>query len=147
MARCVYDTEEGKKYKLAADIYLNDVNGNLWESKVGCNEWFNQRTVRNPNATGNGFVFDGDGYVVYGLYLNNTDGDEYYRAGLFPYLNEKGTIKNVGLSEAYLLGSLELEQEVIGGIVGMVVDWDKDIEMPTHSRSETERVTKDPAMQ
>ncbi|MGN1320051.1 MAG: InlB B-repeat-containing protein, partial [Acutalibacteraceae bacterium] len=58
---------------------------------------------------------------------------------------EKGTIKNVGLSEAYLLGSLELEQEVIGGIVGMVVDWDNDIEMPTHSRSETERITKDPA--
>ena len=145
LARCVYNTEEGKKYKLAADIYLNDVNGNLWESKVGCNEWFNQRTVRNPNATGNGFVFDGDGYVVYGLYLNNTDGDEYYRAGLFPYLNEKGTIKNVGLSEAYLLGSLELEQEVIGGIVGMVYDWDVDIEMPTHSRSETERITKDPA--
>lgn len=144
LALCVYNPQSGMQYKLGADIYLNDVNGNLWSSKVGCNEWFTQYNVRSTN-TGNGFVFDGDGYVIYGLYLNHTANDQYWRAGLFPYLQEKGTIRNVGLSEAYLAGSFEFTNETIGGIVGIIPDWDNAIEMPTHSRIETIAVTTDPA--
>ncbi len=132
LALCVYNTGRATPdansgtntpyYKLAADIYLNDVEGNLWKDKVGCVEWFTQRTVKNYSGT-KGMTFDGDGYVVHGLYLNNKNGTDYYRAGLFPTLYEKCTIKNVGLSNAYIIGNPDLTNDVLGGIAGNMGNW------------------------
>lgn len=117
-----------KYYKLTADIYLNDVDGNLWKDKVGCNEWYTQRSSYNGKgikaaSTANAawISLDGDGHVVYGLYVNQTNTNEkYYRAGLIPYLHIGSEIKNLGLSQAYLNGSLTNESESIGGLVGTI---------------------------
>ncbi len=120
LALCVSKPVEGKKYKLAADIYLNDINGKLWKDKIGCVEWFNQYQAQNYTKD---ITLDGDGYVIFGLYLNNTNGTEYYRAGLFPQLSQGAVIKNVGISQAYLLGNLEFGNEAIGAIAGTITTW------------------------
>ncbi len=121
LALCVSDTKAGKYYKLTADIYLNDVEGNLWKDKVGCVEWFTQRTVKNYNGTLN-MTFDGNGYVVHGIYLNSYAADDYYRAGLFPTLREGAHIKNVGISNAYILGNPEFADS-LGAIAGNLGNW------------------------
>lgn len=118
-------------YKLGADIYLNDVDGNLWSSKVGCNEWFTHSTVAQYSGVKN-VTFDGDGYVVYGLYYNHTDpDDDYVRVGLFPMIDYGTIIKNTGISEAYLNGVVEptdtaANDDAMGGIAGVVNYWNKD---------------------
>ncbi|MDO4607768.1 MAG: hypothetical protein Q4B40_01075 [Clostridia bacterium] len=125
LALCVSDTKPGKHYKLTADIYLNDVYGNLWKDKVGCIEWFTQRTVKNYNGTQN-MTFDGGGYVVHGIYLNNstlTDPkNEYYRSGLFQTLREGAHIKIVGISNAFIMGNDEFD-DAMGFIVGNMGSW------------------------
>lgn len=128
LALCVYDPVPGKPgdnvyYKLAADIYLNDVNGNLWSSKIGCNEWFTQRTTKSY-ATFNNITFDGDGHVVYGVYFDNTHGNEYVRAGLFPQVGVGTKIKNLGISEAYIVGCNDASMEdSMGALIGMLSSW------------------------
>lgn len=114
-------------YKLGADIYLNDVDGNLWSSKVGCNEWFTHSTVVQYSGFKN-VTFDGDGYVVYGLYFNHTDpDDDYVRVGLFPMIDYGTIVQNVGISEAYLNGVIEptdsKNEDAMGAFAGMVALW------------------------
>ncbi len=120
LALCVSATKSGKHYKLMADIYLNDVDGNLWKDKVGCTEWLTQRQS-NYNGTLN-MTFDGNGYVVHGIYLNSTVADDYYRAGLFNTIREGATIKNVGISNAYILGNSEFDDS-LGAIAGNLGNW------------------------
>ncbi len=133
LARFVTKVEAGSKgnlkyYKLTADIYLNDVFANvktgeinpLWADRVGCTEWYTQRTSGKGATDYRWFSLDGDGHVVYGMYLNEI-GDDYYRAGLMPYLGTGAIVKNLGISQAYLKGNPEhTDDDNIGGIAGVV---------------------------
>lgn len=84
----------GKYYKLAADIYLNNIQDADWRTN-NPNGWY--ETASNQRFGGN---FNGDGYAIYGLYYN---GKKY--AGLFPYIEmyfNDVTIENIVVSDAYL---------------------------------------------
>lgn len=84
----------GKYYKLAADIYLNNIQDADWRTN-NPNGWY--ETASNQRFGGN---FNGDGYTIYGLYYNGT---KY--AGLFPYIEmwfNDVTIENIVVSDAYL---------------------------------------------
>ncbi len=133
LARFVTNIKTGTKgnltyYKLTADIYLNDVFANvktgeinpLWADKVGCTEWYTQNTSGKGGSAYSWFSLDGDGHVVYGMYLNEI-GDEYYRAGLMPYLGTGAIVKNLGISQAYLKGNPKnTGDDNIGGIAGLL---------------------------
>lgn len=84
----------GKYYKLAADIYLNNIQDADWRTN-NPNSWY--EAASNQRFGGN---FNGDGYAIYGLYYNGT---KY--AGLFPYIEmyfNDVTIENIVVSDAYL---------------------------------------------
>lgn len=91
-------------YKLGADIYVNDVKSNLWSEKIGCNEWYSQRTTKTYNNISH-MNFDGDGHVVYGLFYDHSGATkDYVAVALFPVVGSYVTIQNVGISDAYLVG-------------------------------------------
>ncbi len=98
---------KGKYYKLANDIYINDVSKANW-------------ILKNPKSwyEGEGYsfmgTFDGDGHFIYGLYMNKTAGTafSYTGAGLFPSANG-ATIKNVHIRKSYIAGS-----STVGAIIG-----------------------------
>lgn len=98
---------KGKFYKLANDIYLNDVSKSNWilKNPEGWYEW------ESPAFMG---TLEGDGHFIYGLYLNKTAGDafSYVGAGLFPSVNG-ATIKNVHIRKSYIAGS-----STVGAIAG-----------------------------
>lgn len=84
----------GKYYKLAADIYLNDVTDPDW-AKNSPNSWYS--VAYTQRFGGN---IDGDGYTIYGLYYNGTG-----VAGLIPYADIWSyniTVKNLIISNASL---------------------------------------------
>ncbi len=122
LALCVYNTVPEKYYKLTADIYLNDVDSNLWQDKVGCTEWLSQWDIIDGGKSIRDVTFDGDGYVVHGIYLNSNNATNYYRGGLFPYITKGTHIKNVGVSNAYILGNDEYS-DVFGGIAANMSNW------------------------
>ena len=131
LALVVTENSENKHYKLVADIYLNDVNSPFWKDKVGCNEWFLSRSYDGKRASRWGIMkngsFDGDGYVVYGLYYNTlkyTDNGNYDYGGLFPAITEGTHIKNVGVSDVHIDGAPD-KTKGWGGLVGIVIDWNK----------------------
>ena len=109
-------TEEGAAntatyFKLANDIYLNDVaasdlekaNKAHWNSKF--NSWYSQ-TSYSKGFCGN---LDGNGFTVYGLYAN------VGYAGLIPNLMDGGSVHNLNLKNSYITGT-----ESAGSIVGFV---------------------------
>ena len=104
LARCVTRHAHSKHYKLIADIYLNDIESPYWDIKVGCNEWYHNQSGASWALFKDGGSFDGDGYVVYGLYYNRTGLNETNSKGaylgLFPTVGESSTIKNVAISNA-----------------------------------------------
>ncbi len=123
LARCILTNKNSDSYHyiLTADIYLNDVKSPFWKDKVGCNSWYTQRDVYNnfKNTT-----FDGDGYVIYGLFIDHTGPQpEYIRTGLFPQLDAGCVVKNVAISEGYMALNPEIEGEDGGFIVGLVNSW------------------------
>lgn len=82
-----------KYYKLTSDIYLNDISKINWatgvpEAGYTPNSWYDNTSVQ-----GN---FDGNGYVVYGLYYNYTGSSAWgvWGNGLFPNV-AFGTTLNV----------------------------------------------------
>lgn len=84
----------GKYYKLAADIYLNDVTDPDW-TKNSPNSWYS--VAYTQRFGGN---IDGDGYTIYGLYYSGTG-----VAGLIPYADIWSyniTVKNLIISNASL---------------------------------------------
>ncbi len=117
------NNSSGKHYILTADIYLNDVNSPLWADKIGCNQWYTQRTTQ----VYSGFVnssLDGDGYVIYGLFYDHTGPQsEYVRTGLIPQLGKGSTIKNIAMSQAYLNMNRDLTNDAAGVLVGCVDSW------------------------
>ena len=97
----------GKYYKLAADIYLNDVSDPDWRKTP--NPWY--ATTSGQRFGGN---LDGDGYTIYGLYY---DGDS--TVGLIPYADLWSydiTVKNVIISDAYL----KTTGDRVGTLIGYV---------------------------
>lgn len=84
----------GKYYKLAADIYLNDVTDPDW-AKNSPNSWYSATSTQRFGGN-----IDGDGYTIYGLYYSGTG-----NAGLIPYANTYWndiTVKNLIISNASL---------------------------------------------
>jgi len=96
-------------YKLGKDIYANNVNNRNWKNSKP-STWLKSGTFK-----GN---FDGCGYSVYGLYVNEIPAEGAIASGntgLFPRVSTTAVIRNVHLKESYICG-----KAYVGGIVGMV---------------------------
>lgn len=91
-------------YKLANDIYLNDIDKIDWKTGAvtegyGARTWYQDTAVRG--------TFDGDGHVVYGLYYNGTPGVNWGIDGsvaLFPRILDGATlnVSKLGVDKAYV---------------------------------------------
>ena len=121
------DATVGKHYKLAKDIYLNDVSVDGWYTQSGLNVWESLKMADADAAQFRG-TFDGAGHVVYGLYLNEilatTSGsmDLSVAAGLFPIIGGSAVIKNVGVDKAYISVNTSTTVEIAkpAGYVGAI---------------------------
>ncbi len=109
------NTYEGKHFKLVADIYLNDVSDELWQAKVGCNTWFNGADFYHSFTS----HLDGDGYVVFGMYYNFKTTPQNSYLALIPRIGGSATVKNLGISEAYIKATTTDGTVYAGGIFGM----------------------------
>ncbi|MCR4615329.1 MAG: InlB B-repeat-containing protein [Clostridiales bacterium] len=99
----------GKFIKLGFDIFLNDTaNLKNWSRSAPDNTW----TPIGSYENGFNGTFDGDGYTVSGIYIDN--GNDYQ--GLFGYA-DKATVKNLGVVSSYISGG-----NYSGGIAGLVSD-------------------------
>ncbi|MBE6810412.1 MAG: hypothetical protein E7521_05090 [Ruminococcaceae bacterium] len=103
-------------YKMICDIYLNDVSDELWTAKVGCNTWLHNNDLGYHSFAGH---FDGDGYVVFGMYYNYKATPKNSYLGLFPRIGGSAEIKNVGVSQAYIKAAIGDESVYAGGLFGM----------------------------
>ena len=103
---------DGKYYRMENDIYLNDVSADDWYTKEGLHEWVKLDSGKEIGDFRG--VFDGNGYVVHGLYYSDTA--DY--AALIPktgsYTGNAVVIKNVGIEDAYVQG------KYTGALVGCV---------------------------
>ncbi len=104
-----------KYFKLACDIYLNDVSDELWNAKVGCNTWFNAADFYHAFTS----HLDGDGHVVFGMYYNYKTTPQNSYLALIPRIGGSATVKNIGVSEAYIKASTTDGSVYAGGIFGM----------------------------
>ncbi len=96
----------GKFYKLANDIYLNDVSVANWHTQSGLNEW---PMVNVDEANAFRGTFYGDGHIVYGIYTEEVTAynvpdvrDLSVAAGLFPVIAGGASIDAVGVEKAYV---------------------------------------------
>ncbi len=99
-------TTDGYFFKLANDIYVNDVSNPRWFQSTDNAEW-----VSGTRFSGN---IDGDGHVVYGLWYpkNNT----YTATGLIPMM-DGGTVKNLGIRNSYIYAA-----KYAGAFIGRTYD-------------------------
>ena len=91
------------KYKLIADIYLNDVDKVDWTTGVAA-EGYTANAWYDHGKTFQGTI-DGDGHIIYGLYQNVTGSSSgLYGCGLVPKVNasESVVIKNLGVEKSYI---------------------------------------------
>ena len=156
LALCITKHAHGKHYKLVADIYLNDIESPYWEKKVGCNQWYHNRSGASWGLFKNGGSFDGDGHIVYGLYYERTgfmEANQGAYLGLFPTVGQKALIQNVAVSHAYIAGSTEYYSnsdegkwfsESAGGLIGSIVRWDVSYKDELKSDFTAKTLTKDP---
>lgn len=104
---------EGKYVQLNRDIHLNgnviDAEGKLSADSLKFTTW----QPIGEDSWGKGFygTFDGNGHTIYGLYIN--DSSAKY-SGLFGYIAEDATVKNLNVADGYICGG-----EATGGIVGL----------------------------
>ncbi len=157
LARCVTNHAIGKHYKLIEDIYLNDIDSAYWDVKVGCNEWFTNRSSSWGLFRNNG-SFDGDGHIVYGLFYDRSacdvDNSTGAYIGLFPTVGQTAHIKNVAISNAYVAGSLNYYSDSAAGkwfsdsagaLIGSMVRWDTSYKDElSDSNDECKKITKQP---
>ena len=115
-------------YKMTGDIYLNPALSDDWVSNSPIS-WGTADLNTASADTAFAGVFDGGGYMVYGLYVNETytapegtTADRSVSAGLFPTVAAGAEIKNVGIDKAFL--SLKNNHETAAlayaGQVGLV---------------------------
>ena len=100
----------GKYYKLASDIYLNDISDPDWR-KNEPNQWYGS-----SSSCRFGGNLDGDGYTVYGLYYEGNQ-----TCALIPYVNiwyNDVVIKDIIISDAYINTSGESAAAVVGYAYG-----------------------------
>ncbi len=112
-------SNQGNYYKLANDIYLNDITKINWttgvvEEDYVANQWFDH----SKDFAG---TIDGNGYVVYGLYYNDNSTRKYpnvsYGVGLVPSVINGNTanIQKLGIENSYI--NYEC---AVGGFVGLM---------------------------
>lgn len=118
LAHVIYNNG-GKYYQLTNDIYLNDVSSG-WLDREDNLVWISSCPDYNGYGAGatkpNSYAYfrgtlDGDGYVVYGLYY--PDDTKCYSSALIPLFGS-GTIKNIGIKEAYIVAI-----DTAAGVVGI----------------------------
>lgn len=84
LAKLVNDSStDGKHYKLAADIYLNDISEDNWTETA--RSWSDGTTQQKFQGS-----LDGDGHTVYGLYYNGS----YNYFGLFSLVMSNTAVSN-----------------------------------------------------
>ena len=97
----------GQVVKLNANIMLNDItNWQDWANSKPANEWIPIGTPTNPFSG----TFNGNGFIVSGVYINNSEDDH---KGLFGVVNNNATIKNLGIVTSYIKG-----KNHTGGLIG-----------------------------
>ena len=105
-----YDSNNSdqKYYKLTSDIYLNSINGNKFKKK---NVWINNQ---NPFSG----YFDGNGHIIYGLYVPSAQ-----IAAFIPVIQYKyARIERLGISHSELNASGDCGA-VVGNISEFWWDW------------------------
>ncbi len=108
-----------KHYKLTADIYLNDVSKKNWKEKSP-NQWFWSSASKDTGFDGH---FDGNGHVIYGMYLDLIQTTEVVYAGLFSAITDGAYIEKVGISDSYMKVTTTddtTQSHYIAGIAGSV---------------------------
>ncbi|MBM6887941.1 Ig-like domain-containing protein [Pseudoflavonifractor phocaeensis] len=111
LAKLAYDNNNGKLrgYKyfvLTKDIYLNDITDSKWYESTNVIPW---TSIGLENGPAFGCNFDGFGFTIYGIYINES---EKNCCGLFGYTNS-AIIKNLKISDSYICG-----QNNVGAIIG-----------------------------
>jgi len=96
---------KGKTVKLGDDIVLNNTED--WENWATSNEELREWTPIEPLLG----TFDGNGYTISGIYINDASGDGISK-GLFRAI-DGGTIKNLGVVASYIKGGKN-----VGGLAG-----------------------------
>ncbi|MFR9629039.1 MAG: fimbrillin family protein [Rikenellaceae bacterium] len=99
-------TNTGIEGKLMADINLGVLGNNVYWSPIG-------RKEENIDKPFSG-TFDGDGYTISGLYINNTDDSSGYYQGLFG-CTTSATLQNITLENVNVAG-----YNYVGGLVGQI---------------------------
>lgn len=101
-------------YKLTADIYLNDIDKIDWETGLPAEGYEPNTWYRNQAFSG---TIDGNGHVVYGLYINSADEKAwgFEGAGLIPKVaaGKTAILKNIGIENAYINAP-----QAVGGLFG-----------------------------
>ncbi len=103
-----------KYFKLACDIYLNDVNGELWQSKSGALNW-----ITSADAGYFESYLDGNGYAVFGMFYSFKETPKNTYMGLIPRFSGSAEVKNLGVSQAYIKSQANDNTIYAGGIFGM----------------------------
>lgn len=88
----------GNYYKVTDDIYLNNVKNSNWE-KESPNQWFWVGSARTGNFNGH---IDGDGHVIYGIYLDVEQTTDVLYTGLFPTISDGTVIEKLGVAESHI---------------------------------------------
>lgn len=122
----------GKYYKLANDIHINDTATQNWFELSGLNAWAPVASISEDADKAFKGNFNGDGFKVYGLYVNqavnSSTADMLNAVGLFPLVGEGAVITAVGVENAYISLTCGANTEkngnltgAVGGLVGAVV--------------------------
>ena len=107
----------GEYYKLTHDIYINDIRKANWEKNA--KQWFWVSTARFGAFTGH---FDGNGHMIYGLYLNLKQTESVVYSGLFPTVYAGSTIKNLGFSGTSITVETPIDSEsYVGSLTAMMI--------------------------
>ena len=113
LAHVIYNNG-GKYYRLANDIYLNDVSSG-WLDRENNLVWISSCSDYNGYGKNDDYfrgTLDGDGYVVYGLFY--PDDTKCYSSALVPLMGG-GTVKNIGIKEARIVAL-----DTAAGVVGII---------------------------
>lgn len=103
----ILETFSGKVIKLENNIVLNTGDASQWKTTPPANAWTPIGTAGNPFQG----TFDGNGYTICGLYVNEPT--KSYM-GMFSYASG-ATFKNISLTNSYIYG-----KEAVGSLVGRV---------------------------
>ena len=119
-------------YKMVNDIYVNDVSNPAWKSAAQNNQWAVGYTSEEAKESAFGGVFNGNGYKVFGLYVNKTyeapAGDELdlsMTTGLFPSVKDSAKIYSVGVENSYfaLRNNSATAQKAYSGYIGTIAGY------------------------